>query len=96
MVIVLADKALADSNAAYCPDPALRVLAPLTGSRFPSGSAIELMGTAMIADAAGYQVNVRPAEGASWILINERRKGQTCFLWQVYGNADGCCRDAER
>ncbi len=75
MVIVLAGTALADSNAAYCPDPALRVLAPLTGSRFPSGSAIELMGTAMIADAAGYQVNVRPADGASWILINERRKG---------------------
>ncbi len=75
MVIVLADTALADSNAAFCPDPALRILAPLTGSRAPAGSIIELMGTAMIADAAGYQINVRPAEGASWILVGERRKG---------------------
>jgi len=75
MVIVLADKALADSNAAYCPDPALRILAPLTGSRMAAGSAVELMGTAMIADAAGYQVNVRAAEGASWVLVDERRRG---------------------
>jgi proteasome lid subunit RPN8/RPN11 len=75
MVIVLADTALAESNAAYCPDPTLRILAPLTGSRVPAGSAVEVMGTAMIADAAGYEVNVRPAEGASWILVDERRRG---------------------
>jgi proteasome lid subunit RPN8/RPN11 len=75
MVIVLADTALAESNAAYCPDPTLRILAPLIGSRVPVGSTVEVMGTAMIADAAGYQVNVRPAEGASWFLVDERRKG---------------------
>lgn len=77
MVIVLADEALAESNAAYCPDPALRILAPLTGSRVPSGSQVEVMGTAMIADAAGYQINVRPAEGSNWILVDKERSRGT-------------------
>ncbi len=75
MVIVLADTALADSNAAYCPDPALRILAPLTGSRVSAGSTVEVMGTAMIADDARYQVNVRSLDGANWMLVNERRNG---------------------
>ena len=75
MVIVLADTALAESNAAYCPDPALRILSPLTGSRVTAGSEVELLGSTMIADAAGYQVNVRPAESANWMLVDEHRQG---------------------
>ena len=75
MVILLADEALAQSNAAYCPEPNLRILAPLTNSRIPVGSPVEVMGTAMITEAAGYQVNVRPVESASWLLVDQRRQG---------------------
>lgn len=75
MVIVLADTALADSNGAYCPDPDLRILAPITGVRATVGSAIEVMGTAMLANAAGYQINMRPAESTSWVLVGERSRG---------------------
>ncbi|NCF64418.1 MAG: hypothetical protein GWP61_00490 [Chloroflexi bacterium] len=75
MVIVLADTALADSNAALCPDPQLRILAPLSGGRTLVGSTIEVTGTAMIANAARYQINVRPAESARWTLVDTRRKG---------------------
>lgn len=75
MVIVLADKALADSNAAYCPDPNLRILSPLTGHRARIGSPIEVVGTAMLADAASYQINVRPAASTSWLLVGEHPRG---------------------
>lgn len=75
MVIVLADKALAESNAAYCPDPNLRILAPLTNSHVRAGSSIEIMGTAMLEGAAGYQVNVRPADSTNWLAVEERRRG---------------------
>lgn len=75
MVIVLADKALAQSNAAYCPEPDLRILAPITDSRVRAGSLVEVIGTAMLADAAGYQINVRPVESSSWFLVDEQRRG---------------------
>lgn len=75
MVIVLADSAMADSNAAACPDPRLRILTPLTGQRFESGATIEVMGTTMINDAANFQVNVRPNSADSWVLVGSDRKG---------------------
>jgi len=74
MVIVLADTAMAEGNAATCPDPHLRILIPLTGQRFENGAAIEVMGTAMINDATNYQVNVRPDGGDSWALVGTNRK----------------------
>ena len=75
MVIVLADSAMADSNAASCPDPRLRILSPLTGQRVKSGSEIEVMGTAMIDEASSYQVNVRSGGTNDWVLVGARRRG---------------------
>lgn len=74
MVIALADVALADGNATTCPDPRLRILAPLTGQRINSGGLIEVMGTAMIEDATNYQLNVRPNGVDKWVLVDTNRK----------------------
>ncbi len=95
MVIVLADEALAQSNAAYCPEPNLRILAPLTNARFPVGSPVEVMGTAMIADAAGYQVNVRPVESTSWLLVDERRQGTKLGQLAVWDTESATAGDYE-
>lgn len=74
MVIVLADSALADSNAALCPDPRLRILSPLTGQRITSGEQFEVMGTAILPDVNRYQIDARAAgiEGG-WITVDAYR-----------------------
>lgn len=95
MVIVLADTALAEGNAALCPDPQLRILAPLTGKRVPVGAAIEVMGTALLDDAARYQVNVRPAESAHWALIDTRRKGTKLGQLATWDTAESSAGDYE-
>lgn len=61
MVILLADSALADSNAGLCPDPRLRILTPLAAQQIPTGSLVEISGTAMLPDVPRYQVDLRPA-----------------------------------
>jgi proteasome lid subunit RPN8/RPN11 len=95
MVIVLADKALAESNAAYCPDPNLRILAPVTGVRATVGSPIEVMGTAMLADASGYQINIRPAESSSWDLVGERSRGTKLGQLATWDTAAAAVGDYE-
>ena len=71
MVVVLADSALVDSNAAACPDPRLRMLSPLLGQRLPAGVSVEIMGTAVLPEITRYQVDVRPSgiEGG-WSTVN--------------------------
>ena len=74
MVIVLADSALADSNAALCPDPRLRILSPLDTQFIPAGSSVEVMGTAMIPDVSRYQIDVRPGGGnVRWTPVDSFR-----------------------
>jgi hypothetical protein len=74
MVIVLADSALAESNGALCPDPRLRILAPLATQQIPTGSLVEITGTAVLPEVARYQVDVRPAavEGR-WTTVGSHR-----------------------
>lgn len=74
MVIVLADSALADGNAALCPDPRLRILSPLVGQSLPLGADVELMGTVMLPEVTRYQVDARPvAADRSWVTIGTVR-----------------------
>jgi hypothetical protein len=74
MVVVLADSALADSNAALCPDPRLRILSPLAGQTIPAGSLVELMGTAMMPAVSRYQIDVRPGGGnVRWTPVDSFR-----------------------
>ncbi|MFN2207579.1 MAG: Mov34/MPN/PAD-1 family protein [Candidatus Promineifilaceae bacterium] len=74
MVVGLADVALADSNAALCPDPRLRILSPLAGQRFRIGERVDITGTALLPDVNRYQVDARPAamEGG-WTTVDSYR-----------------------
>jgi proteasome lid subunit RPN8/RPN11 len=72
-VVVLADTALADSNAALCPDMRLRLLSPLTGQGVVAGEVLDITGTAMYPDTARYQVDVRPGSSQAWTMIGRHR-----------------------
>ncbi len=74
MTLVLADSALAESNAATCPDARLRILMPLSGQNIQAGTIAEVMGTTMIEDAVRYQVNVRAQGADNWVLLNASRR----------------------
>lgn len=74
VVLIMADEALADTNAAACPDPRLRLLNPIWGSRFRIGSEVAVMGTASHPDAARYQVEQRLSGADSWTLLNTVRR----------------------
>lgn len=86
-VIVLADSALADSNAGLCPDPRLRILAPLATQQIPTGSLVEVTGTAMLPDVAHYQVDMRPAAVEErWTTVGSHRgatKLDALALWDT-------------
>jgi proteasome lid subunit RPN8/RPN11 len=69
VVLMLADEALAESNAAACPDARLRILSPLWGQSFPAGSRIEVLGTVRFPEAASYQLTARPLSGESWTIL---------------------------
>jgi proteasome lid subunit RPN8/RPN11 len=72
-VVVLADTALADSNAALCPDMRLRILTPLAGQQMAAGENLEVTGTAMFPEAVRYQVDVRAGGSESWALVGRQR-----------------------
>lgn len=55
-----------DLNAAACPDPRLRILTPVSGYRFPAGSEIVFVGTAVAPGAARYQLETRFLGQMEW------------------------------
>ncbi len=73
-MLVMANEALADTNAAACPDPRLRMLNPILGSGFYVGTEIEVLGTASYPDATRYQVEQRPLNSDAWLPINTIRR----------------------
>ena len=77
MVVVLADSALADSNAALCPDPRLRLLSPPANQPIPAGAQVELLGTAMLPEVTRYQVDVRPAAVEGRWTTGDSYRGST-------------------
>ena len=74
VVLVLANEALAESNAAACPDPRLRILNPILGSGFRAGTELEVIGTATHPDAVRYQIEQRPFNAESWQPLNTIRR----------------------
>ena len=74
VILAMADEALADTNAAACPDSRLRILNPILGSGFRIGTEIEVIGTASHPDATRYQVEQRPFNSDTWILLNTVRR----------------------
>jgi hypothetical protein len=76
VALVLAQEALRDSNALACPDPQLRLIVPLIGTTLPSGSDVELIGTANYPAATRYQMDFRPTGTEQWNLIGRSRRDQ--------------------
>lgn len=61
-------------NAAACPDPRLRLIAPLDGSAARVGSQVELLGTAVYPAAFRYQIDVRLSGQQEWQKVDDRRR----------------------
>jgi proteasome lid subunit RPN8/RPN11 len=74
VVLVMANEALADTNAAACPDPRLRILNPIVGSGFRIGTELEVIGTASHPEATRYQIEQRPLNADTWLPINTIRR----------------------
>jgi len=75
-VLNLAQSAATQSNAIACPDPRLRILAPLTDTSFTAGASVPVVGTADYPGARRYQIDVRPAGTETWTML-DRRQGNT-------------------
>lgn len=86
VVLGLSVQALTDKNVATCPDSRLRIVAPVLETAVSQGSPIPIIGTATYPGAARYRVEIRPAGGESWALLNSARRsvalGQLA-LWRA-------------
>lgn len=91
-VLALADTSLASTNALSCPDPRLRLVAPITGQSFPMGSTVPLVGTAALPNANRYEVELRPLGSQTWALLDRTtRDARLAQLatWNTTGYAAG-------
>lgn len=75
-VLNLAQASPDAGNNLACPDPRLRIIAPLTGAGYPVGARIPLIGTAEYPDALRYQIDVRPQGGEAWTTLDRLRRDQ--------------------
>jgi len=92
VVLMMADEALSTSNAAACPDTRLRILAPLAGQQYTTGSTIEILGTASHPDAAKYRVEARPSGAENWVLLRTMNRDtnlDTLTSWETTNYAPG-------
>lgn len=91
-VLALADSSLAATNAASCPDPRLRLIAPVSGQTFAMGSTVPLIGTTEFPEARGYQLELRPPGSQTWVLLDrssrDTRLGELA-RWDTTGYAQG-------
>ena len=61
-------------NAAVCPNPNLRILAPTTESSVVGGGDVAIFGTAVSPNATRYQLEIRPAGSELWELAGVQRR----------------------
>ncbi|KAA3660714.1 MAG: hypothetical protein DWQ04_18625 [Chloroflexi bacterium] len=73
VVTTIADESLATTNAALCPDPNLRIIAPLTGANAFVGDTVTLLGTVQIPDATRYQLQTHLVGAEGWTTVDSRR-----------------------
>ncbi|MEZ4516535.1 MAG: hypothetical protein R3C44_06755 [Chloroflexota bacterium] len=91
-VLALADESLSTTNAVTCPDPRLRLIAPVTGQSFEMGATVPLIGTAAFPDASRYQVEIRPQGSQNWALLerfNRDTRLDELAQWDTTGYAQG-------
>ena len=72
VVATLADET--SLNAAVCPNPSLRILAPTVESSVQGGGKVAIFGTADLTNAARYQIEIRPAGSELWELAGVQRR----------------------
>jgi proteasome lid subunit RPN8/RPN11 len=72
LTLTLADQTLTE-NVAACPDPNLRILSPAMGDVVRVGSEVDVVGTAVHAEAYRYRVEVRPEGADLWSLAGDKR-----------------------
>ncbi len=73
VVTTMADEGLANSNAAFCPDPNLRILAPLTGNTANVGDTVTILGAAEIPNSARYLMQTQLVGTEGWATVDSRR-----------------------
>ena len=73
VVTTMADEGLANSNAAFCPDPNLRILAPLTGNTANVGETVTILGSAEIPNSARYLMQTQLVGTEGWTTVDTRR-----------------------
>lgn len=91
-LLAISAPALAGTNTAACPDERLRLITPVLNTAVSQAETVRILGTATYPDAARYRVEVRPAGGESWFLLNSVRPsvdfGQLA-LWRTQGYQPG-------
>lgn len=87
-VLGLSAQALADTNVVACADSRLRILTPVSGTAVSQGSSIPVIGTTTYPDAASYRVELRPAGGESWALLNSSRRSTELGQLALWRTAD--------
>lgn len=78
VVATLADET--SLNAAVCPNPNLRILAPITESSVAGGGDVAIFGTAVHPDAARYQLNsaLLALNCGSWLACSAAKPTSAC------------------
>jgi hypothetical protein len=75
-------------NVAACPDPRLRLIAPMQGSAARIGSQVELIGTAVYPGAFRYQIDVRLSGQQEWQKVDDRRRPTELDVLGMWNTGD--------
>lgn len=65
-VLIMAEQGMSANITGGCPDPNLRILTPLTGSRVMTGTAVSFVGTTNYPTASRYRLQARLLESNIW------------------------------
>lgn len=65
-VLLLAEQGMSANITGGCPDPNLRILTPLTGTRVAAGTAVSFIGTTNYPTASRYRLQTRLLESNIW------------------------------
>jgi proteasome lid subunit RPN8/RPN11 len=90
VVRALADERLSQAAGAACPDPRLRIMAPLPGQAVPNSTSLTVVGTADHPEAWRYRLAMRPEGQVTWWQLHTfRRDVSTGLLQQLDGGEVG-------
>ena len=89
VVLAMGSQSPAASNAVVCPDPNVRILAPLTGQTAVSGNKVDIIGTANLAATNRYRLESRVTGGTGeWQTIDVQRRSLTFGKLATWNTTD--------